>query len=364
MVLTRKGLMLINMRSILIGVLGCLLLLFATKVTTASAAPFYEGKTLVMVQGDAPGGTGDLRTRAVTHYLQKHLPGKPTIVQQYIPGGGGVLAANHLANVAKRDGLTLGYVHSSVYSHAILGAPGVRYDLKDFILFGGPTPGGPYTLVLRPGLGIDTVEKLKAHKGIRFAQRSVGHSMYNIDRVMAFVLELKNPKWILGYSSPEIDPALERKEADARSNSIPSFMRRTRHLLNEGFTVPIVMKNIKGRGAEVVPGFPQGLPALEQFANTNLKREILHFHRNVRPPGGVVALKGIPRAAEEALQRAFDQLWKDPDFAKHYKKLTGADADPASGAEIQKALRSVPKNPEIMKVYKQLIGGGPLPSPR
>ncbi len=59
--------MLINTRSMLIGVLGCLLLLFTTKVTTASAAPFYEGKTLVMVQGDAPGGTGDLRTRAVTH---------------------------------------------------------------------------------------------------------------------------------------------------------------------------------------------------------------------------------------------------------------------------------------------------------
>jgi len=54
MVLTRKGLMLINMRSILIGVLGCLLLLFTTKVTTASAATFYEGKTLVMVHGDAP----------------------------------------------------------------------------------------------------------------------------------------------------------------------------------------------------------------------------------------------------------------------------------------------------------------------
>ncbi len=354
--------MLINTRSILIGVLGCLLLLFTTKVTTASAAPFYEGKTLVMVQGDAPGGTGDLRTRAVTHYLHKHLPGNPTIVQQYIPGGGGVLAANHLANVAKRDGLTLGYVHSSVYSHAILGAPGVRYDLKDFILFGGPTPGGPYTLVLRPGLGIDTVEKLKSHKGLRFAQRSVGHSMYNIDRVMAFVLELKNPKWILGYSSPEIDPALERKEADARSNSIPSFMRRTRHLLKDGFTVPIVMKNIKGRGAEVVPGFPQGLPALEQFADTKLKREILRFHRNVRPPGGVVALKGIPRAAEEALYLAFDKIWKDPEFAKHYKKLTGADADPATGKEVQSAIREIPKDPQIMKVYKQLIGGGPIPA--
>ena len=55
--------MLINMRSILIGVLGCLLLLFTTKVTTASAAPFYEGKTLVMVHGDAPMAKPGRRTR-------------------------------------------------------------------------------------------------------------------------------------------------------------------------------------------------------------------------------------------------------------------------------------------------------------
>ena len=75
-----------------------------------------------------------------------------------------------------------------------------------------------------------------------------------------------------------------------------------------------------------------------------------------------MAPKGIPRAAEEALQRAFNQLWKDPEFTKHYKKLTGADADPATGKEVQSALRAIPKDPKIMKVYKQLIGGGPIPS--
>lgn len=86
--------MLADKRLFLIGIFGFLFLFFTSKATPGNAAPFYEGKTLVMVQGDAPGGTGDLRTRAVTHYLRKHLPGKPTIVQQYIPGGGGVLAAN------------------------------------------------------------------------------------------------------------------------------------------------------------------------------------------------------------------------------------------------------------------------------
>ncbi|NIO07481.1 MAG: hypothetical protein GTO40_05545, partial [Deltaproteobacteria bacterium] len=220
---------------------------------------------------------------------------------------------------------------------------------------------GPYTLVLRPELRIDSVEKLKAYKGLRFANRSVGHSMYNIDRVMAYILDLQNPTWVLGYSSPEIDPALERKEADARSNSIPSFMRATPHLLKNGYTAPIVMKNIKGRGAEAVPGFPHGATVLERFANTEMKREILLFHRNVRPPGGVVALKGIPRVAQQELEKAFEKLWQDAEFAKHYQKLTGADADPATGAEIRQAIETIPKDPQIVRVYKQLIGAGPLP---
>lgn len=356
--------MLAGQRLVVIGAMITMVVCASLYRSSVNAASFYEGKTLVMIRAGAPGGTGDLRNRAVIHYLQKHLPGKPTIVQQYIPGSGGVLAANHIANVVKRDGLTLGYIPSSVYSHAVLGARGVRYDLKDFILFGGPTPGGPYTMVLRPGLGIDTVEELKAYKGLRFANRSVGHSMYNIDRLMAFILELKDPKWILGYSSTEIDPAIKRKEADAKSNSIPAFVRTTLHWLKEGYTVPIAMKNIKRRGAEVVPKFPQGLPYLEQFADTKLKREVLRFHQNVRPPGGVLAPKGIPRAAEAELHQAFDQLWKDPEFAKHYKKLTGSDADPATGEEVQTALRNIPKDPKIMKVYKQLIGGGPIPLPK
>ena len=83
---------------------------FLTLATNSSAAgaPFYQGKTLTVIQGRTPGGTGDLRTRTVIQHLKRFLPGNPTIVSQYMPGGGGTLAANHLANVAKRDGLTIG----------------------------------------------------------------------------------------------------------------------------------------------------------------------------------------------------------------------------------------------------------------
>ena len=123
-------------------------------------------------------------------YLPKYVAGNLTIVPQYMPGAGGVAAANHLANVAKRDGLTLGGSSSALYTSAILGSAGVRYKLDDFTFLGAPYSGGPHTLVVRPALHIDTVEKLKAYKGLRFADRSVGHALYIINRLFAYLLEL------------------------------------------------------------------------------------------------------------------------------------------------------------------------------
>ncbi len=66
-------------------------------------APFYQGKTITIVQGRDPGGTGDMRVRALMPFLQKYIPGNPTIVNEYMPGGGSRKAANHVyKSVASR----------------------------------------------------------------------------------------------------------------------------------------------------------------------------------------------------------------------------------------------------------------------
>jgi tripartite-type tricarboxylate transporter receptor subunit TctC len=178
------------------------------KPATAAEAPYYQGKTITILEGRSAGGTGSLRVQAVAKHLPKYLPGNPTFVFQYMPAGGGLNAANHVANAAKRDGLTIGNVSSGVFSNAIFKAPQVRYKLEEFVFLGSGNPGNPTTVVIRPALGIDSAEKLRAHKGLRFAQRAVGHSMYVRDRLLSFVLELKDPQWILGYSEPELPLAL------------------------------------------------------------------------------------------------------------------------------------------------------------
>ena len=251
-----------------IGVWMISALFIVTSVPKTSAASFYEGKTLTVLQGRTPGGLGDTRVRIVTEYLRKHLPGNPTIVFKYMPGAGGTVAANHMVNMVKKDGLAIANIGSAFITHGIVGGRGVRYKLDDFDFLGAPTTAGPDVLIVRPELGLTTVEKLRAYKGLRFAERSIGHSLYVRDRIFAYVLNLKDTKWVVGYSSREINPAIERGEADAKTDGLDTFLRETPHWLEKGFAVPVLIKTAKGEGAELVPEFPQNVATLNQYADT------------------------------------------------------------------------------------------------
>src|SRR5262245_21300416 len=95
--------------------------------------PFYQGKTITLVQGTAPGGSSDMMVKSVLPYLKKYIPGEPAIVPEYMPGGGGIKAANHLYKNVRPDGLTLGNVGGGLVSNAVLGEAGVLYDIKKLI---------------------------------------------------------------------------------------------------------------------------------------------------------------------------------------------------------------------------------------
>ena len=68
-----------------------------------SQAPFYQGKTLRIINND-PGGTAGMRVKTVVPYLRKYIPGNPTIVVEFIEGGGGRRAANQVFRSVNPDG--------------------------------------------------------------------------------------------------------------------------------------------------------------------------------------------------------------------------------------------------------------------
>ena len=325
-------------------------------------ASYYDGKTVKVLGGWRPGGTANLRAKITVKHLMKYIGENPVFVFQFMPGAGGIGATNYLANSAKRDGFTIASATSGIFSSFFLGVPSVRYNLDDFVLLGAGSPGGTTVLSIRPNLKIDSVEKLKAYDGLRFANRAVGHSMYNRDRITSYILGLKNPKWVLGYNSGEIRLALGRGEADASFGGIAGLLRQAPHWITEGFGFPLVIKDVKGHGVEVFPDFPQGVPSLDQFADTKLKKAVLRLHYASTPGGTFFFVhKAVPAEALNTLKSAFDKVWKDPEFAKEYEKVTRQKAEPMTGKDYMDLLRSRPKDPKVTELYKQIAGPGPLP---
>ena len=200
-----------------------LIVIFATPVY--SQTPFYQGKTITIIHGRAPGGSGDLRVRAVIPFLQKYIPGNPSFVHEYMDGGGGRKAANFVFSQARADGLNVGNVGGGVVANAILGEQGVQYDLDKMPFIGSPYSATHYMFVTRRDVGLRNLEKLRGYSGLRIGAQSVGHTNYTLGRIFAAVLGLKDTKYVTGYSIPERDVALMRGEIDAITNSDDFYAR-------------------------------------------------------------------------------------------------------------------------------------------
>ncbi len=102
------------------------------------AQEFFKGKSVTIIVGNSVGGAQDDWARFIAQYLGRHIPGNPTIIVQNMPGAGGVVAANHVYNIAKPDGLTLGTVNPAIYTDQLLGAKEIRFDWPKFGWIGSP----------------------------------------------------------------------------------------------------------------------------------------------------------------------------------------------------------------------------------
>ncbi|HEV8725660.1 MAG TPA: hypothetical protein VGW77_34005 [Candidatus Binatia bacterium] len=177
-----------------------------------SQAPFYQGKTITIIAGTAPGGIGDNRVKAIVPFLRKYIPGNPATVIQYMDGGGGRQVGNHMYSKARPDGLTMGAFSSSVIGLNLLGESGVMYDIDKFFYLGSPESDSHLVFYTRKEAGLSNVEKLRAASGVKVGARLVGHSADIAARFFAYFLGLKEPKFIPGYGAPELDLALLRGE--------------------------------------------------------------------------------------------------------------------------------------------------------
>jgi len=309
--------------------------------------------------GTAPGGAGDHRTKALVPYLRKYIPGNPAIVLEHKGGGGGRQAGNHLFQVAKPDGLTIGALSGSIVALKILGATGVMYDIDKFIYLGSSESTSHQIFYTRKELGLSNIEKVRAAGGIRIGAQTVGHPNYIAGRLFAYFLGLKEPKFIVGYSTPELEAALLNAELDGRANNVSQLLHRNPDWVEKGaMDIHTILEIPKGAKH---PRFGP-VPEIESFAKSVNETRLLALYRTVRLVGAPYALPpGTPRDKAMILQGAMRKTFKDPEFHRDYKKLTGEEPDPLMPEEMEKAIRAMPRDAEVIELLKKVSDEGPLP---
>lgn len=336
---------------------ACIFVCAPAQLSWAQAA-YYQGKTITILRGGSPGGYGDLQARALIPFLKKYIPGDPAVMIEHKQGAAGRTAVNYIYSTAKPDGLTIGAVGNVLVSGPILGLAGSNYDLDKLIYLGSTESGSPTAFVTRKDAGFDSLEKLRAATGIRIGAHSVGHITYINGRLAAYLIGLKEPKFVVGYSSPERDVALLQGEVDGGSMSSatiqqnPSMMERV--YFHAVITVP--------KGRYVAP-YSRSTPEIDSFARSDKEQRLLSLYRAFDYPRWPYFLPpGTPKELIAILREAMAKAFKDPGFPKEFKKLTGLDPSPIAAEEIDAAIKELPRDPETIALYKHLADHRPMPA--
>src|SRR3954454_22481432 len=109
-----------------------LIALISAPLYARAEEPFYKGKTISLIIGSNTSGGYDTYGRLLARHMGKHIAGNPSFVTQNMPGAGGVCSANHIFNVAAKDGTVFGIFDQAVFLDQVLGSTALRGDVRSF----------------------------------------------------------------------------------------------------------------------------------------------------------------------------------------------------------------------------------------
>ena len=260
---------------------------------------------------------------------------------------------------AKAEGLTIGASSPGVLASAILGEPGVEYNPYKFIYLGSPFSENNNMFATRKALGINSLEKLRAASGLRIGAQSVGHVQYIRGRLFAWLLDLKDSKFVVGYAGNELDIALERGEIDARAVAVDTVS------MSEGYRKLVDFHTILEIPKGHRPHQFANLPEIETFVRSDIESQVMTMSRVFWGVGTLIYLPpSTPERLVEILRQAFRSSFEDRQFHEQYKKLLGLHPTPLMPEEQQKLVTELPRDIEVIKVFKAIAGIDPLPPRR
>jgi tripartite-type tricarboxylate transporter receptor subunit TctC len=353
-----KSLTLQACKFLLLFALPILELLNLLKLEQASAqTPFYQGKTIRVIVGYQPGDNHDQWARAYTRFLGKHIPGNPDFVVQNMPGAGAMIAANHIYNVTKPDGLTLGAIGGALIMAQITGRKEVQFDWPKFTWIGTPDVGG-HLLYVRADSPFRTVDDLRQASELpKCSATGVGSTGYDLPRLLQDAVGL-NFNVVSGYpGGAEQDLAMERGEVNCRAITIEGFFGREPFLTwhKNGF-VRILLQTEQKRHHRI-PEVPTVFELMERYKVPEPKRRFVTTYLGLWGFGSrpIVSTPGVPGDRVKILRDAWSHMFNDGEFKDELKKRKW-EAQPVAGAELESLAKEIVNQPpEVTAALKRIL---------
>jgi tripartite-type tricarboxylate transporter receptor subunit TctC len=322
----------------------CGTLLLASSPAMADAvSDFYKGKQIRMIVRTTVGGDYDQYSRLIARFIGKHIPGNPSILVVNMPGGGGITAANYMAQVAPHDGTVFGIVSQGLATDQALGmSPQLKADLREFNWIGNVVYSNQLLVVWKtsPTKTIEDAKKRETTIGTTGA----GSASVQYPAFYNNVLGTKF-KIVFGYPGGQhIDLAMERGEVEGRgTNPYSGWMASKPTWIPTKQIIPLIQA-----GLEKEPALPDVPLIIDQPVKPEDK-PLLQFMAQASTVGRPFATTpGVPAERVAALRAAFQATLKDPEFiaAAAHENM---EINPMNGDKMQEIIFGLLNSPQDVR---------------
>ncbi|MGH6768386.1 MAG: Bug family tripartite tricarboxylate transporter substrate binding protein [Xanthobacteraceae bacterium] len=324
-----------------------LALIGAITASTAHAQDFYKGKTLTVLVGFTPGGGFDRNARTMALHLGKHIPGKPTVVVQNMPGAGSLTSVRAIDATMAKDGTVINVFNPGYITRSIVD-PRVKVDFRKFAWVGVIAADTRICYGYGPK-SVKTFADLMKRQQFIMGSTAKGAGNYINGATLRVVF--KAPvKQIVGFpGSAEQRIAIERGELDGDCGSFHSIPR---NWVRDKKIHPFVRFTEQRR-----PEIPESAVFINTFAKSEEQKQLLDMLNAADDVGRPVIMSGqVPKDRVAILRKAFNETMKDPAFLADMKKQQ-LPSTPLTGEEAEKVVAKMTQAPpkivaEARKVFE------------
>jgi tripartite-type tricarboxylate transporter receptor subunit TctC len=318
---------------------------------------FYQGKTISIIVGTKAGDVYDLYPRLLAEFMPRHIPGNPNIIVQNMPGAASLIAANHVYNVAKPDGLTIAAIYPALYFDQLIKKPEAKYDWAKWNWIGSPVKSN-HLLYMRADSAYKTIDDVrKAGTAPKCGATGIASTGYYMPKLMEEVLGTKFDI-VSGYvSGQDIDLAVERGELHCRAFTITAYHAREPFISWRKKNFVNVLIQTGAKRDPRLKDSPTIYELMDRYkvgdGGRSLAKVILASGDFGRP---LVFAPGVPAERVKMVRDAFDKTVVETGFLAEAEKRR-LEIDPTQWDEMEALAKDVMATPaNVVARMRKLLG--------